>query len=216
MTMNYCLYYSLRNSIASIFLLLSLWSCNSLDTSSQPLAPLPNQENMELQKQLNYLTALINEGSDDPDLYFKRAKINHSLSKFRTALIDIEACIQLQGVSGERLYWKAKIITGLKDYEQALQIANQALKLGINHTDMDILFGELQYLNGNTADALPYLENAYRLFPKNPTTAYYLGAIFDDRQDSLGAIREFKQAISLKPDYTEAYLRLSRLSLIHI
>ncbi len=189
----------------------SLASCNELDTSVQTFAPIPNEENTEAQKQLSYLSELIRDNPSQADLYYKRACLNHDLSRFRTALIDIETCLKIKGVTGELLFWKAKILAGLKDYEQALAIANQAIEMGVNHTDMDILFGQLQYHNGNAADALPYLENAYSIFPQDPTTAYYLGAIFDDRQDTSSAIREFNQAVRLKPDYTDAYLRLIRL-----
>ena len=192
-------------------LFLGLMACGSLQEDSQKFAPLPSEELLKEQRQLSYLSQTLEEEGPDASVYLQRARINARLEKYRTALIDIESCIQLGGEQAKHLYWKARILAGLNDYERALEVASEAVRKGENSTEMKILLGQLHYQNGNTTEALPYLENAYRLFPSNPTAAYYLGSIFDDRKDTTSAIRELSSAIEVRPNYTEAYLRLIRL-----
>lgn len=199
-----CLY----RLIAFCLTILMVSSCQKVDFSDNGFVPLPSQSNTDDQKRLTFLTELLNEDSNEPTYYYQRAKLNYKLERYRVGLRDIEACIKLDGEKAEYLYWKASMLSELNDYEQALLVANQAIAKGLSRTDMDILLGQLHYHNGNTADALQYLENAYKLAPDNANAAYYLGAIFDDRADSASAIRELQNAIRLKPSYTDAYLRV--------
>lgn len=195
-----------------IFLLFTgLYACNAFKEDVEAFAPLPSESWLRTQSQLEYLSERIQEDGEQADYYFKRAKLNESLGKYRAAFLDIEACLRISGETGKYLYWKAKILAGLNDYEKALNIASKAVDSGFKSAEMNILLGQLQYQNGNTTEALPHLEKAYTLFPSNATTAYYLGAIYDDREDTLSAIRELSKTIQLKPDYTDAYLRLIQL-----
>lgn len=57
------------------------------------------------------------------------------------------------------------------------------------------------------------LDNAIRLSPRNPYLRYNRGIVLLRRGDTAGAYDEFTQAISLKPDFGEAYFNRGYVSL---
>jgi tetratricopeptide (TPR) repeat protein len=72
------------------------------------------------------------------------------------------------------------------------------------------LVGRALYETGQIDDALPLLEQAISLQADNPEAHYYLGLIFDEREDSERAIEAFLEARRLDLEVPHHGFSLSR------
>jgi predicted O-linked N-acetylglucosamine transferase (SPINDLY family) len=74
-----------------------------------------------------------------------------------------------------------------------------------NHPDACHLLGLLEHQKGNYDAALNLIDNAIRIFSKNPMYHYNRGNVFIAQRKLPEAFECYKKAVELKPDYTEAY-----------
>jgi tetratricopeptide (TPR) repeat protein len=80
----------------------------------------------------------------------------------------------------------------------------------LNHFLAEVIWGSKpeQERASRAEEALPYLRVCVALRPQSPLGHYNLGLALHDKHDLDGSIAEFKKAIQLKDDYTQAYSNL--------
>jgi tetratricopeptide (TPR) repeat protein len=109
------------------------------------------------------------------------------------------------------VYMKARKLTqAIADYDAALKLRPDLAEAHINKGIA------LLHLGGHDTEAVAQLTAGLDLNPDKPEVAYYTRGIANEM---IGATREayedYKAAVALKPDWTEANDQLSRFSVVH-
>lgn len=89
--------------------------------------------------------------------------------------------------------------------EKALEIITKGRQEFPNSYSLLIDEANIYYKAGDNAKFKERLEEAIRLNPTEPTLYYNVGVMNMDQQNIDEAIKYFKKAIELKPDYADAY-----------
>lgn len=89
--------------------------------------------------------------------------------------------------------------------EKALEIISKGRVEFPNSYSLLIDEANIYYKSGDNAKFKERLEEAIRLNPTEPTLYYNVGVMNMDQQNIDEAIKNFKKAIELKPDYADAY-----------
>lgn len=89
--------------------------------------------------------------------------------------------------------------------EKALEIISKGRVEFPNSYSLLIDEANIYYKSGDNAKFKERLEEAIRLNPTEPTLYYNVGVMNMDQQNIDEAIKFFKKAIELKPDYADAY-----------
>jgi len=96
------------------------------------------------------------------------------------------------------------LATRKKDTTAALRLAEQALKLGGSRPEILDTLGWIHCLNGNTEEALKYLEAAKKRLPQVPTVRYHLGVAYMKAGRQADAKAELEEALSISSSFPEA------------
>jgi tetratricopeptide (TPR) repeat protein len=98
------------------------------------------------------------------------------------------------------------------DYEEAIKLANDAIKINRSYGSAYLLLGQVYKFYRNGADADKAIENyelAAKYDPKNPLIYFSAGNLyFAVKHNDDAAVNNLKKAVDLKPDYAQAYLEL--------
>lgn len=89
----------------------------------------------------------------------------------------------------------------LKTFEEAKKLFPKDLNILLNEAD-------IYFQLGNRKKFGELMEQAIEQDPTNPTLYFNLGVISNDQKKTEDAIKYYKKAIELKPDYGDAYLNL--------
>lgn len=95
--------------------------------------------------------------------------------------------------------------SGLEDNAKALEVINEGRKEFPNSYSLLIDEANIHYRNGNEQLFKEKLEEAITLNPTEPTLYYNVGVMNMNQNKVDEAITNFKKAIELKPDYSDAY-----------
>ena len=191
--------------------ILVLAGCKKSNVSDTAFSPLPNDENVNSQRQENFLDERIAETSLKPEFYFYRAKSNYEQDKLEDALKDIQIAVRLDSSQSRYFFWKGMILADLSTTETALQAAKKAEKMGFESIGLDILIAKLYYQINEPNLALRYLRKARQVMPQFPTISFLYGSIYASAQDTAQAFNELREAIKLKPNYEEAYVKIMEI-----
>lgn len=187
-------------------LLVVLLGCQSSQQGNDGFAPLPSANNQSIEKQIQFITDQISNGGQEADFYLQRAKLYCQLTRYRTAMRDLEVASGLGGESASLKYWKAVVLMGLKDYPNALRLAQEASK-GRDDGEINLLLGQLYYLNGDNNEAFFYLDKTAQILTGEPLVAYYRGMVLLGRGDTTAGMQGLERAIQLDSSYKEAYIQ---------
>jgi Flp pilus assembly protein TadD len=93
---------------------------------------------------------------------------------------------------------------------EAQELYRMAIRLNPAFAEAHNNLGALLLLEGKTAAAIPVLEQAARLSPRDPALRFNLGLALE-KVDPRAAASSYREALRLKPDYSEARVRLEIL-----
>ena len=96
----------------------------------------------------------------------------------------------------------------LKQYNEAIEEFNKALKINPKHLEADYHLGLCYYQQKNLQRALIYFHQALKLNPKEERIHQVLGFCYLDLKETHKAIEEFKQILALNPDSQDGHLGL--------
>ncbi len=96
---------------------------------------------------------------------------------------------------------------------EATRLNDEILKLAPNDTDALVYKGQIQMRQNHLDVAVDALQNALRNDPENAVAHYQLGLAFDRQHDSARAQAEWRKAVSLRPDLTDAQRALAAAEL---
>ena len=146
------------------------------------------------QPPIDSITALITAG-----------KMQEALRAVKTLDPALPQTAHLTGVINFNLHnYKDAIV----DFEQALR---GETKDSPAWRESSQLLGRSLYLTGRTADALPSLENAWKLGERGPDLLYMLGNAYIDKQNPNGARFAFADLYGLDRNAAAAYLLTAKM-----
>jgi tetratricopeptide (TPR) repeat protein len=191
---------------------LVLWQCTPQE-DNQPMPPLPDGTNNNIDKKIAYLSKIIQENQANAEVFYQRAALNLSIGKENLALVDIDRALALKNDEPDYHWVRALALDQKSDFAGALAAARRAesmnLEKGIQPAPTTFkLMGKWHYLQKDTATARRYLTSAQRLFPDHAEVYYYLGLLSKDVGDSVRTVGNLRAAIGLQPNYPEAYTAL--------
>src|SRR3989475_5100669 len=96
---------------------------------------------------------------------------------------------------------------------EARKLDDEVLKTSPSDTEALIFKGEIQIADGHGNDAAESLQTALKGDPENGVAHYHLGVAFDQMGNLARAESEWRQAVRLRPDLSEAQRALAAVAL---
>lgn len=146
------------------------------------------------------------------DLNMKRAIDYYKLKYYQDAEYDFTAVMMTSAKYRMSAYaWRAKARVAQGKYADALDDLNKVIKLGSETAEVDKTMAEVYQSLGDTQKAMTYVAKAVSANPDDPELYYLRGKLFYKTKDANQALNDYKKALALKPDYTEAKYALAWL-----
>lgn len=196
-----------------LLFLLACWACQKVDVSSEKLPPLDNPKTTDINQQITFMSAIIDENPNVATYYYRRSLLFYENNQLVPAQQDIDKALSLDKNNGNFFFVKALILAQSKQLLQALSAALMAETKGLRKVDLFLLLSRLYYETSQPIQAVLYLRKVKEILPNNAEVYYYQGLISYDVADTLNTVRYMEKALSFKTDYLEAYTYLVRLYL---
>ncbi|HEY8402373.1 MAG TPA: tetratricopeptide repeat protein [Cytophagaceae bacterium] len=176
-----------------IVLAFALWGCGSGSKDSK--MPDVDEFHSLIEPQLHLLNEAIQDESDDPVLYYKRAKIYYGLGEFQHALNDINQAIQLDNSYDKFYLLLANIYFSLQKNTLALKAAKQAEQLKSNNPELYILLAEIFWSLNDSQSSETYLNKAIAIAPFHSEIFLLKGKVFLGQKDTVQAMSNLRTAL---------------------
>ncbi|MBN1573010.1 MAG: tetratricopeptide repeat protein [Deltaproteobacteria bacterium] len=143
----------------------------------------------------------------------KRGRAYLSLKRYGEAVSDLDRAIALAPGSKDAYYFRALARLDVGIYADAGKDADSAVKIDPNISEYHLLLGGLKNIDGNYKGALNDFDTAIGL--KGESAAAYCGRgfAFCGLVQYDFAMRDFKRAVKLAPNFAEAYRGMAVVSL---
>jgi tetratricopeptide (TPR) repeat protein len=99
--------------------------------------------------------------------------------------------------------------------DEATKLNDELLKANANDADALVYRGEIQLAHNDAAGAVDSLQQALKNDPSNAVAHYHLGRAFYLQHNEAQAESEWREAVRVRPDLTDAQRALSSLELSH-
>lgn len=137
------------------------------------------------------------------DYYFANGQIDKAIAEYTTLYRD-----HPKDVTVKKNYIQLLI---LKDrLEEARTLNDQVLKASAEDSDALVYKGQIEIRSGKPSDAINTLQNVLKNEPANAVAHYQLGLAFEQAGNFSQAEGEWREAVRMRPDLSEA-----RRSLAH-
>lgn len=108
-------------------------------------------------------------------------------------------------------YNKGVYLTDKKDYFQAKQEFNTAIRLNVLDYMSYLGLGNVYYQERNFNQAIAYYGQAIEINPYFYEAAFNIGFIYSQQEEYAGAEQQFKHVLQINPDYCAGYYNLGRV-----
>lgn len=167
----------------------------------------PDKVGGELQALASEVFARVSEAHEtlsDPE---QRRNYLKQLEKRKSAHADRQAVTRI--VSAEQQYRKAEDLVRRRQYPEAIEALEWALKLDPEEGEFHALLGWARFLTSPkdaTArdEALEHLQKAIALAPKSPSGYYFSGKLYKACEELEKAEKMFRKVLELRPNHVEA------------
>jgi tetratricopeptide (TPR) repeat protein/tRNA A-37 threonylcarbamoyl transferase component Bud32 len=150
--------------------------------------------------------------ADKARVYMKRAETYEEMNRRADALREQDRAVALNTKNPEAYYWRARLHTAAGHYLQARDDYTATLALEPRAWNVLRDRAVLNCLNLKDFDAsLDDCEELLRLQPKNAEAYRIIGSIYLGRRDYDEAMRAFRKALDLKPDYIEVLWAVAQI-----
>ncbi|HQQ93730.1 MAG TPA: tetratricopeptide repeat protein [Bacteroidia bacterium] len=172
-----------------------------------------NQRSDSISIQLNSpeLKALNNELVDDannPELYFKRAKLYLSLKQFEEALADAALAIKLDSTRSDFYMTRVDACFAMNNTRMAKETLLSMETKFPDNSEVLLKLAELYFLVKRYQDAITYVNKSLKL-DEGQAKAYHLkGTVYRETGDTAKAISSFQTAIEQDNRFSDAYYDL--------
>jgi len=140
------------------------------------------------------------------DFYFAYNDFDKALSEYKSLYND-------HPKEGRIKKNYIQILISKDQLDEAATLTNEILKATPHDVDALVFKGELQRLKNDAAGAVDTLQSALKNDPENPVAHYQLGLAYWQQHDARRAESEWREAVRLKPDMTEAQRQIAGLEI---
>ncbi|MCH8317847.1 MAG: tetratricopeptide repeat protein [Bacteroidetes bacterium] len=190
--------------------LIFLNACGSKSDSDNTIHEV-QLETDPIEAKLLALSDAIKNNPENPELYYKRAKLYLEAGEDTLALDDILFALEKDSINGKYYFIKSKAYRAIYKINLSLKAAEKAEMLMLKNPELFILIGEMYYIVMQYQKAFDYMNKALRITPFNADAYFYKGMIYAEIGDTARAISNLQTAIDQTPEYVEAYNNLVRL-----
>jgi tetratricopeptide (TPR) repeat protein len=142
------------------------------------------------------------------DFYFSNGDLDKATAEYASLYSDHPRDIQVKKNYVQLLILKNRL-------EEASKLNNELLKANPNDADDLVYRGQIQLQQNNAAGAVDSLQQALKNDSNNPVAHYHLGRAYAMQHSEEQAEAEWRAAVGLRPDLTDAQRALSQLELSH-
>ena len=161
----------------------------------------------DLGEGLALISELADMAPDNDELWSLLGETAFEMGELQEACAAFEKVLSLRGPHLESLIYLGTVASDLGDWDRAEQVLMTAKELDPNAFLPNFTLGALAGMKGRPDQAVKYLETAISL-DRIPQAYYLLGANLLEMGRTGSAIKAFKEAVSLAPDFEEALYQL--------
>jgi tetratricopeptide (TPR) repeat protein len=140
------------------------------------------------------------------DFYFALGDLDKTLAEYTSLYNEHHKDTQVKKNYIQILILKNRL-------DEAAKLNDEILKASPHDVDALVARGELQLRQNNAAGAIESLQEALRNDSENAFAHYQLGVAFAQQNDSHRAESEWREAVRIRPDLTDAQRALASLEL---
>jgi tetratricopeptide (TPR) repeat protein len=140
------------------------------------------------------------------DFYFANSDLDQALAEYGSLYQDHPRDIQVKKNYVQILILKSRL-------DEATKLNEELLKANPHDGDALIFRGQIQIHNNEANGAVDSLQEALKNDPDNPVAHYQLGLAFDMQHNDSRAESEWREAIRLRPELTDAQRALADVAL---
>lgn len=166
-------------------------------------------------KQLVSLSDAIERSKRDGSLYARRAMVLLRQGELDKALSDVNEAIKLSREPAN-FFVKAQVLYLKGRHDEALPLALQAERNSYESSSLYVLLTELYLDRKEYAKAAQFARQALELSPDDPHAIYFKGRVSEMTGDTVVAIRHYRQALELNPDFAETHRSIAGLYLAQL
>lgn len=202
---------SMRNSLL-IFVFSVLLLCCKSKTAKDQMPELDGSAMINTaEPQLFVLNKAIEEEPENPQYYYKRAKIYYKERAFDIAIKDITEALRLDSSYGDFYFLLGEIYhEQSKDYA-ALKVLEQAEELGVNDPELYILLSSVYLDRGDVGNAKNYLEKAASAIPYNTNVYLLKSKLALYNKDTVTALNNLHSSLKADSANAEALKELATI-----
>jgi len=194
-----------------IFFSILIFSCHKKTEKVKPPADTLSQQDLA-NPQIKALTEKITADPNNAENYFLRSGVFLQNDNIKAAFSDLSMAIALD--SSALKYYFAMADLSLKggNAEIAIQAFNQILQRDPKNLEAMIKLSKVYFFDKNYSKSLVQLSRAEELDKSNAEVWFVRGLNLKEMKDTTRALSAFQRAVSLKPDFYDAYIQLGLLT----
>ena len=140
------------------------------------------------------------------DFYFATGDLDKAVTEYQSVHKDHPKDVQTKKNYIQLLILKNRL-------EEARKLNDELLKAAPSDNDALIFRGQINMRDGHLDDAVNALQTALKADPGNAVAHYQLGLAFDQQGNLARSESEWREAVRLKPDLTDAQRALAAVSI---
>lgn len=140
------------------------------------------------------------------DFYFASGDLDKAVAEYGSLHSEHPKDLQVKKNYIQLLILKNRL-------DEATKLNNEVLKTNAHDVDALVYKGQIQLRNNDAGGAVDSLQNALRNDPNNAVAHYQLGLAFAQQHDTSRAESEWREAVRIRPDLTDAQRSLAALEL---
>ena len=140
------------------------------------------------------------------DFYFATGDLDHAVTEYGSLYIDHPKDLQAKKNYIQLLILKNRL-------DDASKLNNEILKSSPHEVDALVYKGQIQLRQNNAAGAVDSLQTALKNDSSSAIAHYHLGIAYSQQRDLHRAESEWREAVRIKPDLTEAQRLIAGLEI---
>lgn len=161
--------------------------------------------------ELALLDAKIRKEPKNADLYYARSKVLLEKGKLKESLMDIQTAISFDNKNSKYLIQKADVLFASGETTLSFSSLQEAIKIDPKSSEAYLKTAEIALLLKDYDKTMFNVNEALKIDKISPNAYYLRGWVLKEKGDTINAVRSYKKAIELKPDYEQPFEELGLL-----
>jgi len=187
------------------FLLISLFGIMMVSCNQQGDKKSDDQQPVS---EIDDLSMMITEDSTDAGLFEQRAIAYLNEKNHNMAMRDMLYAIQLDPDNAAYMLTLSDIYLSMGLMENCMESLDRALELDPDNVESMLKLAEINLIMRKHKEALEYAEMAIEADKSNPLPYFIKGFTYEEAGDTVGAIKNYLEAIDKNQSYYDAYVQL--------